>query len=154
MSLKEKKVEELKEMCKQKKISGYSKLKKEDLIKILSKKKGGKFDKSNVTSGLPQNVREKYSNREDVFIAHASDNEGLFNKENDEYYRWVDTPEGPQRRVFKIFQTHPQDNFTVICQVPGLPYKVRVLVEQVIFVQVDKKLSIVVSGQIIENITK
>ena len=38
-------MEELKEMCRQKKISGYSKLNKEDLLKLVKKKSKAKSEK-------------------------------------------------------------------------------------------------------------
>jgi len=115
MSLKEKKVEELKEMCKQKKISGYSKLKKEDLIKILSKKKGGQFGKyGEIYTGLSKNYQNQLAIRDDYFIALESDNKGFFNEKNNKYYENnennVNNVNNVKRRVLKI----------VKCRLPGL----------------------------------
>jgi hypothetical protein len=76
MSLKQKKVKDLKEMCKEKKISGYSKLKKENLIKILNKK-GGNFNPIINTGLNKNNINNIYE--KNYFIAHKEDNDNLFN---------------------------------------------------------------------------
>ena len=93
MSLKEKTVKELKEMCKERKISGYSKLKKEDLIKILSKKKGGKYFWNNVKyyykneDIIEGHVQNQLKYKDNYFLALACNgNEGILDKDNKKYY--------------------------------------------------------------------
>ena len=143
MSLREKKVEELKEMCKQKKISGYSKLKKEDLIKILSKKKGGNFNISinnlnNSVKSLVQNIK----NKDEYFIAYEDDNKGLFNKNNNTYYKSIETFAG-NNREFK-------EEFIVNCKIKGLKDLLKVKTKKLILTNLKNKF-IIIEGEIVKN---
>ena len=128
-------------MCKKKKISGYSKLKKEDLIKILSKKKGGKFDKD-INTGLLNEYKNRVVNSDEYFIAFESDNPDLFNKNNNKYYESMNIYTGGIIRVFK-------DNFTVMCQIPDSGI-VKVKVKKIYHINESKKL-LVVEGSIVSN---
>ena len=89
MKLEDKTVDELKQMCKTKKISGYSKLLKKDLIKVLSKKvKGGAFPKNGYFN---EEMKSQFNPMDNIetfdqfaasskyFIATERDNPGLFN---------------------------------------------------------------------------
>ena len=60
---KEKSIVELKKMCKKYNITGYSKLNKSDLIKIINKKmKGGNFDESYINSAYAENYMNNSHN--------------------------------------------------------------------------------------------
>ena len=144
MSLKEKKVEELKEMCKQKKISGYSKLKKEDLIKILSKKKGGNFDINiNSLNNYVKSLVKEIKNKDEYFIAYETNNEGLFNKNNNTYYKTIETFAG-KNRGFK-------EEFIVNCRIEELEGSYRLLkvkTKKLILTDLKNKF-IIIEGEIV-----
>ena len=78
---KEKSIVELKKMCKKYNITGYSKLNKSDLIKIINKKmKGGNFDESNIKDAYyPEILRKKMAESPNFFLAFLKDNVNLFN---------------------------------------------------------------------------
>jgi len=119
MKLEDKTVDELKQLCKKKKISGYSKLLKKDLIKVLSKKmKGGVFNGTLLTN---HNKYKKYSNNiqelsssNDCFIAFKSDNLELFNRNSNLFMNYHE-PSNNNGVVKKIFKTP----ITVNCRIKG-----------------------------------
>ena len=96
MNSENKTVEELKQMCKKKNITGYSKLLKEDLIKVLSKKmKGGEFDETKLIGKYSKNFsissndkrncvksRKNFAASPVYFIALRDDNIELFKSLN------------------------------------------------------------------------
>jgi hypothetical protein len=94
---KEKSIVELKKMCKKYNITGYSKLNKSDLIKIINKKmKGGNFDESYIKDAYAENYKSKFRNinsRKEMadspnfFLAFLRDNVNLFNKNSNNFYR-------------------------------------------------------------------
>ena len=94
---KEKSIVELKKMCKKYNITGYSKLNKSDLIKIINKKmKGGNFDESYITGYYAENYnnnshsinsRKKMADSPNFFLAFLKDNVNLFNTKSKNFYR-------------------------------------------------------------------
>lgn len=94
---KEKSIVELKKMCKKYNITGYSKLNKSDLIKIINKKmKGGNFDESYIKGAYAENYmnnfyninsRKKMADSPNFFLAFLKDNVNLFNKNSSNFYR-------------------------------------------------------------------
>ena len=94
---KEKSIVELKKMCKKYNITGYSKLNKSDLIKIINKKmKGGNFDESYITDAYAENYKSKFRNinsrkkmadSPNFFLAFLKDNVNLFNENSNNFYR-------------------------------------------------------------------
>jgi hypothetical protein len=94
---KEKSIVELKKMCKKYNITGYSKLNKSDLIKIINKKmKGGNFDESYIKDAYAENYKSKFRNinsRKEMadspnfFLAFLKDNVNLFNEKSNNFYR-------------------------------------------------------------------
>jgi hypothetical protein len=83
MELENKTVEELKQMCKKKKIKGYSKFNKKGLINLLKNnkkvKKGGGFDLTliNYNESRDPTIID-YSKNNKYFLANSSENEKLF----------------------------------------------------------------------------
>ena len=93
----EKSIVELKKMCKKYNITGYSKLNKSDLIKIINKKmKGGNFDESYIQGAYSKNYKSnfyKINSRKEMadspnfFLAFSKDNVNLFNEKSNNFYR-------------------------------------------------------------------
>jgi hypothetical protein len=84
-------------MCKKYNITGYSKLNKSDLIKIINKKmKGGNFDESYIEHAYAENYKSnfyKINSRKEMadspnfFLAFLKDNVNLFNENSNNFYR-------------------------------------------------------------------
>ena len=82
MELENKTVEELKQMCKKKKIKGYSKFNKKGLINLLKNnkkvKKGGGFDLTLINYNESKDPTIiNYSNHDKYFLANSAENKEL-----------------------------------------------------------------------------
>ena len=82
MELENKTVEELKQMCKKKKIKGYSKFSKKGLINLLKNnkkvKKGGGFDLTLINYNESKDPTIiNYSNHDKYFLANSAENKEL-----------------------------------------------------------------------------
>ena len=87
MELENKTVEELKQMCKKKKIKGYSKFNKKGLINLLKNnkkvKKGGGFDLTLINFEESEDPTiKKYSKDPKYFLANSDQNQELLNNIN------------------------------------------------------------------------
>lgn len=117
---KEKSIVELKKMCKKYNITGYSKLNKSDLIKIINKKmKGGEFDEkyAKVANNFRNNTHNIYSRKNYFtspyfFVALEEDNEDLFNEKSNKFYKNEKDMNNNNFRGWK-------DEITVNCRLPN-----------------------------------
>ena len=87
MELENKTVEELKQMCKKKKIKGYSKFNKKGLINLLKNhkkvKKGGGFDLTLINYNESRDPTIiNYSNHDKYFLANSAENKELLRNSN------------------------------------------------------------------------
>jgi len=124
MNLENKTVEELKQMCKKKKIPDYSKLLKKDLIKVLSKKmKGGEFDENKINGIYSKNFRisnpeKKYSVASRKNFAESPVYFIALREDNPEIFKSLEQNSQKKNNSLNTKQNPQKKNHLFICTIP------------------------------------